>query len=60
MVPPRNVTLEVGDQPVWRGKYVSTFFATTMPVVAFAILVVVAQNARPVHYIRQSVLESMR
>ncbi|MBI3239584.1 MAG: hypothetical protein HYZ43_12220, partial [Flavobacteriia bacterium] len=38
---------------------VGTFLATEMPVIAFAVLVVVAQHAHPAHDICQSVLESM-
>jgi len=41
-IPPRNVTLEIGNQLVWRREPVATLFAFDMSVIALTTLVVVA------------------
>src|SRR5471032_1811456 len=51
MVPPRNIMWEVGDQLRLRRECVGTLLAAEMTVFAFAVLVVVAQYARPANYI---------
>jgi hypothetical protein len=57
MVPPRNILLEIGDQPIRRSKSVGTFLFTEMPVIALPNFVVVAQNAFTTHDIGQPVFE---
>jgi hypothetical protein len=59
MVPPRNVTLEIGKQLVRRGERVIGFLPGKMPVIALTGLIVVAKNALSGHHIRQPVLELM-
>jgi len=45
MVPPRNVALKIGNQPIRRRERVSALFPVEVPVISFSNLVVVAHNA---------------
>lgn len=59
IVPPRNVCLKIGDELVWRCELVPALNITVVPMVAFANLVVVAQNTNVIYDVGQSILEGV-
>jgi len=59
MVPPRNITLEIGKQFVWRLECVSGFLSAKVPMITLASLVVVAKNAFSRYHVRKPILELM-
>jgi hypothetical protein len=59
IVPPLNVTLEVGNQLLGRCEGVGEFGSVNMPVIAFPRFVVVAENAYAMDDIGKSILEAM-
>jgi hypothetical protein len=59
MIPPHNVCLKCRDQLVGIREGVGALLACVVPMVAFAGLVVIPKNTNAIHYVCQSVLESM-
>jgi hypothetical protein len=57
IVPPRYVTLKVGDQLLGCGEGVVAFLAAEVPMIAFACLIVEPQDTFAIYDIGEPVLE---
>lgn len=57
IVPPRNLALKIGDQLLRGGEGVVAFLIANVPMIAFARLIVEAQNALAIYYICEPVFE---
>jgi len=56
-VPPRNITLEIGEQFLRRLERISGFLSGKVPVVTLPSLIVVTENAFPRYDVRKPILE---
>jgi hypothetical protein len=59
MVPPLNVTLEVGNQLLRRREEIAALLSAGVPMVAFSRFVVVTKNAFATDHIGKPILEVM-
>jgi hypothetical protein len=60
MVPPIDIILEIGDQLLRRRERIGIFFSAQMPMIAFAGLIVVSQNAFTTDDVSKPVFEIVR
>jgi len=60
MVPPLDISLEIGDQPFRCREPVDTLFSKKMPMIALSGLIIIAQNAFATDDICEPVIEIVK